>query len=669
MPQPKSRQILVTAALPYANGEIHLGHLLEYIQADIWVRFLQLMGHECHFVCASDAHGSAIMLKAKELGISPEQLIAKMSKSQQQDFANFYINFSQFHSTHSIENRKIASQIYLKLKENGYIKKRVISQAYDKKKQLFLADRFIRGECPKCGEPEQYGDSCEKCGSTYDALELKNPYSVLSHTTPMVKDSEHYFFDLVQFEQALKEWVRAGHLQPQMRNKLNEWFEQGLQDWDISRDAPYFGFEIPGVKSKYFYVWLDAPIGYLASFKRLCQEKNISFDDYWRTDSQAEVYHFIGKDILYFHALFWPAMLMGANYRTPTAIFAHGFLSINGAKMSKSRGTFIMAKTYLEALDPEYLRYYYAFKLSDKITDIDLNFMDFKQRINSDLVGKVVNIASRCSGFVVKKFKQKLCTFVDDQPLYQHFVDEGTKIMAHYQSRNYTTAMRLIMQLADKANQYIDKHKPWQMVKDDSLDEKTHAVVSQGLNLFRVIITYLSPVLPQTAQKAADFLNIKLDWFALEHPLTQHKINTFKPLLPRIEDKSIEQVMQKSKQHIPELEAKQKDGPNSLIDISHFNALDLRVAKIIKAENILGADKLLKLTLDVGELGKKTVFSGIKSYYKTQDLEGELVIFVANLKPRKMPFGISEGMILAAAGTKTLHLLSAGNAKAGMKVS
>ena len=533
------RKILVTSALPYANGEIHLGHLLEYIQTDIWVRFQRMMGNECHFVCADDAHGSAIMLKANELGITPQALIAGVSERHQADFSDFGIDFSYFYSTHSPENKQISSDIYLKLKDRDYIKKRTISQAFDLEKNLFLADRFIKGDCPKCKKPDQYGDNCESCGATYDALELNNAYSVLSGNRPIKKQSEHYFFDLPQFREQLIQWTQAGHLQVEVSNKLSEWFDNGLQDWDISRDAPYFGFEIPNTDNKYFYVWLDAPVGYLASFQKLCQEKNLDFDEFWQEDSTTEVYHFIGKDIVYFHALFWPAMLMGANYRTPSAIFAHGFLSINGQKMSKSRGTFITARAYLNHLNPEYLRYYYAYKLSNKIDDIDLNLEDFKQRVNADVVGKVVNIASRCSGFVVKKFGKKLSTIVDDIDLYNEFVAQGEKIAQHYENRNYSQAMRMIMQLADRANQYIDHHKPWQMIKDETLNQKTHDVVSQGLNLFRVLMTYLTPVLPEMSQTAQQFLNTKFAWNTLEHPLTNHQINTFKPLMMRIEDEAI----------------------------------------------------------------------------------------------------------------------------------
>ncbi|WXT99370.1 MAG: Methionine--tRNA ligase [Catillopecten margaritatus gill symbiont] len=540
-----TRKILVTSALPYANGEIHLGHLLEYIQTDIWVRFQKMMGNECHFVCADDAHGTPIMLKADELGITPEALIEGVSERHQADFKEFSIGFSQYYSTHSQENKDISADIYNKLNDRGFIKTRTISQAFDPEKKMFLPDRFIKGDCPKCGAEGQYGDNCEVCGATYSPTELKNAKSAVSGATPITKDSEHYFFDLPQFEAQLKEWTNAGHLQDEISNKLAEWFEQGLQQWDISRDAPYFGFQIPGVEGKYFYVWLDAPIGYMASFKKLCTTQGIDFDEYFNKDSKTELYHFIGKDIVYFHALFWPAMLMGADYRMPTAVFAHGFLTVNGQKMSKSRGTFIQARTYLDNLNPECLRYYYAYKLSAKIDDIDLNLEDFKQRVNSDLVGKVVNIASRSAGFVVKKFDKTLSAYAIEGDLYNEFVAKGDDIAKLYEARQYSQAMREIMKLADKANQYIDEHKPWQMIKEEGKEAQVHDVTSLALNLFRVLITYLKPVLPTTAKQAEEFLNVDtLTWDALKHPLTKHKINKFKPLMSRIEDEQIAAVIE-----------------------------------------------------------------------------------------------------------------------------
>ncbi|CAC9574216.1 methionine--tRNA ligase [thiotrophic endosymbiont of Bathymodiolus puteoserpentis (Logatchev)] len=663
------RKILVTSALPYANGEIHLGHLLEYIQTDIWVRFQKMMGNECHYVCADDAHGTPIMLKANELGITPEALIKDVSERHQADFKDFFIGFSQYHSTHSDENKVISADIYNQLNDAGYIKTRTISQAFDPEKQMFLPDRFIKGDCPKCGAVDQYGDNCEVCGATYSPIELKNAKSAISGATPITKDSEHYFFDLPQFEAQLKEWTNAGHLQDEISNKLAEWFKQGLKQWDVSRDAPYFGFQIPDVEGKYFYVWLDAPIGYMASFKKLCNERDIDFDEYFNKDSETELYHFIGKDIVYFHALFWPAMLMGANYRTPNAIFAHGFLTVNGQKMSKSRGTFIQARTYLESLDPECLRYYYAYKLSAKIDDIDLNLEDFKQRVNSDLVGKVVNIASRSAGFIVKKFDKTLSAFAIEGGLYNEFVAQGDSIAQHYEARNYNQAMREIMKLADKANQYIDTHKPWQMVKEEGKETQVHDVTSLAINLFRVLVTYLKPVLPVMAEQAEAFLNIdELDWHNLKHPLTKHKINKFKPLMSRIEDVQINQVIENSKQSMQTTEKETQE--DDMIQIDDFAKIDLRIAKIVKAQAVEGADKLLQLTLDIGEASTKNVFAGIKGHYNPQDLEGRLTVMVANLAPRKMKFGISQGMVLAAGNGESLYILSPDSgAQVGMKVS
>ena len=543
-----NRRILVTSALPYANGEIHLGHLLEYIQTDIWVRFQKMQGNECHYVCADDAHGTPIMLKADEMGIDPEELISGVSERHQADFKDFNIEFSQFHSTHSDENRYFSELIYSRLKESGFIKTRVISQAFDPEKEMFLPDRFIKGECPKCGADDQYGDNCEVCGATYSTTELKNARSVVSGAKPIEKDSEHYFFDLPQFEKELKNWTNAGHLQEEVRNKLAEWFDQGLQQWDISRDKPYFGFKIPGTEDKYFYVWLDAPIGYMASFKKLCDNSDLEFDDFFAKGSDTELYHFIGKDIVYFHALFWPATLMGSNFRTPNAIFAHGFLSVNGQKMSKSRGTFIQARTYLETLNPECLRYYYAYKLSSKIDDIDLNLEDFKQRVNSDLVGKVVNIASRSASFVVKKFDKELSSHCIEQGLYDEFVAANTEIVGHYEDRNYGQAMRSIMKLADKANQYIDEKKPWQLAKEEGKSQEVHEITSLAINLFRVLMTYLKPVLPEMAEKSEEFLNIdSLNWNDINSPLLGHQINKFKPLMTRVEDEQIEAMIESSK--------------------------------------------------------------------------------------------------------------------------
>jgi methionyl-tRNA synthetase len=535
-------KILVTSALPYANGEIHLGHLVEYIQTDIWVRFLKQQGNECYYICSDDAHGTPIMLKAEELGITPEQLISEVKTRHEKDFADFSIAFDNYHSTHSPENQELASTIYTCLFDKGYIKERTISQAYDEEKQMFLPDRFIKGECPKCGAKDQYGDNCEKCSATYSPLDLKNPYSVVSNTTPSTRDSLHYFFDLPQFEDKLKDWC-ANHIPRQMKNKLDEWFESGLKMWDISRDAPYFGFQIPNTENKYFYVWLDAPIGYIASFKNYCDNNNVDFDKFWNKDSDTKLYHFIGKDIMYFHALFWPAMLMGSDMRLPSEIFTHGFLTVNGEKMSKSRGTFITARKYLEHLNPEALRYYYAYKLSDKTEDIDLNLADFKQRFNSDIVGKVVNIASRTAGFIVKKFDKTLSAFVPQNQIYENFVAKDEVIKELYEQRKYSQAMREVMALADIANEYIAEKEPWVLIKEDNNKAAVHDIASLSINLFRIIITYLSPVMPELAQKSAEFLNLEeLSWKDIKHPLTKHQINKFKPLAQRIEDDSLKNL-------------------------------------------------------------------------------------------------------------------------------
>ena len=542
------RRILVTSALPYANGELHLGYMLETIQTDIWVRFQKMMGNECHYVCADDAHGTPIMLKADEMGIDPETLIEQVKIRHQADLDDFHIDFSQYHSTHSEENREISELIYNRLNDSGYIKRKVISQAFDPEKEMFLPDRYIKGECPNCGADDQYGDNCEACGATYSTTELKNAKSVISGAVPIEKDSEHYFFDLPQFENKLKDWTKAGHLQEQVSNKLAEWFDQGLQKWDISRDAPYFGFKIPDTEDKYFYVWLDAPIGYMASFKKLCDNSELNFDEFFGKDSDTELYHFIGKDIVYFHALFWPATLMGSDFRTPSAVFAHGFLSVNGQKMSKSRGTFINARTYLENLDSECLRYYYACKLTAKIDDIDLNLQDFKKRVNSDLVGKVINIASRSASFVVKKYDKQLSGNSIKKSLYEEFVEAGSDIAKHYEARNFSQAMRLVMKLADKANQYIDEKKPWQLAKIEGKEQEVHEITSLAINLFKVLMTYLKPVLPDMARRSEEFLNVdSLNWSDIKYPLTNHKINKFKPLMTRIEDHQIEQMVESSK--------------------------------------------------------------------------------------------------------------------------
>ncbi|MBT4261476.1 MAG: methionine--tRNA ligase [Thiotrichales bacterium] len=541
------RDILITSALPYANGSIHIGHLVEYIQTDIWSRFQKMQGHNCYYVCADDAHGTPIMLRAQDEGITPEELIEGVSTEHQQDFQDFLIEFDNYHSTHSAENRELSTNIYGELKDAGYITTRDVEQAYDPEREMFLPDRFIKGTCPKCGAKDQYGDNCEACGATYSTADLKDAVSAVSGATPINKKSEHYFFKLPEFEKMLKKWTHGGHLQEEVYRKLDEWFESGLQEWDISRDAPYFGFKIPDTEDKYFYVWLDAPIGYMASFKNLCQKENIDFDKFWAKDSKAELYHFIGKDIIYFHALFWPAMLEGAGFRTPTAINAHGFLTVNGQKMSKSRGTFIKARSWLEHLNPEALRYYFAAKLGRGIEDLDLNLDDFRARVNSDLVGKVVNIASRCAGFITKRFDGKLSAECSEIELYSEFVNAGESIANHYEDRDFSRAVREIMALADMANRYIDEKKPWVLAKEDGKEQEVQDSCSVGINLFRVLITYLKPVLPEMAIASEEFLNAgELGWKELESPLTGTTINKFKPLMQRVTESDTEALLETS---------------------------------------------------------------------------------------------------------------------------
>ena len=674
MQSPNKRKILVTCALPYANGSIHLGHLLEHIQTDIWVRFQRMRGHEIYFVCADDAHGTPIMLKAQELGVSPEEMIAGVRDEHMTDFNDFLISFDNYHSTHSDENREFASEIYNKLKDNGHIKTRTISQLYDPEKGMFLPDRFVKGTCPKCKSEDENGDSCDNCGATYSPTEVINPRSVISGATPVLRDSEHYFFDLPAFEQMLKDWTTGGSLQEEMANKLNEWFEQGLQQWDISRDAPYFGFEIPGAPGKFFYVWLDAPIGYMGSFKNLCDRKNIDFDAYWNENSDAELYHFIGKDIIYFHSLFWPAMLEGSGYRKPTSVYAHGFVTVNGAKMSKSKGTFIKGRTYLDHLNPEYLRYYYAAKLTNRIDDLDLNLEDFAQRVNSDLVGKVVNIASRCASFITKRFDGMLSSNVDDQALADEVTSAGDRLAELYENREFGKAMREIMALADKVNEYIAVKEPWVLVKDESKQQEVQDVCSLGINLFRTLMIYLKPVLPKLAESTEAFLNDELLWDSHNTLLSDHKINKFKALMQRVEMDKIEAMVDASKESL----AESKPAPTGPladdpiapeIQFDDFAKIDLRVAKIVKAEHVEKADKLLRLELDLGGETRQ-VFAGIKSAYQPEDLEGKLTVMVANLAPRKMRFGMSEGMVLAAGpGGKDLWILNPEEgAQPGMRV-
>jgi len=668
------RKILVTSALPYANGPIHLGHLVEYIQTDIWVRFQKQRGNQCYYVCADDTHGTPIMLRADREGITPEQLIAQVEQEHRADFDEFGVAFDNFHSTHSAENKALSALIYTRLRDSGHISKRTITQAFDPVKNMFLPDRFIKGECPKCSAKDQYGDNCEACGATYSPTELKNAVSVVSGEKPIAKDSEHYFFKLGDFTDMLETWTKAeGHLQPEVRNKMAEWLENGLQQWDISRDAPYFGFEIPDAPGKYFYVWLDAPIGYMASFKNLCEKQGLDFDEFWGKNSDVELYHFIGKDIIYFHALFWPAMLSGADFRTPSAVFSHGFLTVNGEKMSKSRGTFIKARTYLEHLNPEYLRYYFAAKLTDGVDDLDLNFDDFSQRVNSDLVGKVVNIASRCSGFIKKRFDGKLSTSCAEADLFQQFIDANEAIANLYEKREFGKAMREIMALADKANQYIDEKKPWVIAKEQGRDAELHDICSMGINLFRVLVAYLKPVIPALAANAENFLNIESQsWPSAAQPLLDHPINKFKPLMTRVEADKIDAIVEASKENLektPEPAIQKWEPIADTIEFDDFAKIDLRIAKIIKAEHVEGANKLLQLTVDIGD-ESRNIFAGIKSAYAPEDLEGKLTVVVANLKPRKMRFGLSEGMVLAAGpGGKDLWILSPEQgAQAGMRV-
>lgn len=684
------RKILVTSALPYANGPIHLGHLVEYIQTDIWVRAMKAIGHKVTYVCADDAHGTAIMLKAEANGITPEQQIADVKASHEKDFAGFHVGFDNYHSTHSPENEYFATQIYTRLYENGHISTKEVEQLFDPEKGLFLADRFVKGECPKCHAKDQYGDNCEVCGTTYNATELLNPYSTLSGTTPILKTSLHYFFNLPNFSEFLQQWTREdGRLQSSIANKLQEWFDSGLANWDISRDAPYFGFKIPntpaGEPDKYFYVWLDAPVGYMASFKNLCDQKGaqlgLNFDEYWDKDNHhnTEVYHFIGKDIVYFHALFWPAMLQGAGYRTPTAINAHGFLMVNGEKMSKSRGTFIKAETYLQHLNPEYLRYYFASKLSASVEDINLDLEDFMQKVNSDMVGKVVNIASRCAGFIHKNHGSKLATHISETQLVQDIIDAGDEIAAAYEAREFSKAMKLIMACADRANVYIDEKKPWALNKEEGKQAEVQDVCTVALNIFRQLMVYLAPVLPTLSEKARIFLNIDSLDFASRHKLLLgHTINAFTPLMQRVEKAQIDAMVDGSKEDL----TKQPDVPtdakpakgkqadkatdklasqsgDDFITIDDFAKVEMTVAKVLECNYVEGADKLLQFTLDVGETDSqgnvktRNVFSGIRAFYEPEQLLGKKVICVTNLAPRKMKFGLSEGMILSAGEPKT----------------
>jgi len=675
------RKILVTSALPYANGSIHLGHMVEYIQTDIWVRFQKMRGNQAIYVCADDAHGSAIMLRAEKEGITSEQLIDNVRAEHTTDFADFLVDFDNYHSTHSPENQALSSLIYTRLRDAGHIATRPVTQYFDPDKQMFLADRFIKGTCPKCATEDQYGDNCEVCGATYAPTELKNPKSAISGATPVLKESLHYFFKLPDFDAMLKQWTRSGALQESVANKIAEWLDAGLQQWDISRDAPYFGFEIPDAPGKYFYVWLDAPIGYMASFQNLCARRpELDFDAYWAKDSSAELYHFIGKDIVNFHALFWPAMLEGAGFRKPTALNVHGYLTVNGQKMSKSRGTFIKARTYLDHLDPEYLRYYYASKLSRSVDDLDLNLEDFVQKVNSDLVGKVVNIASRCAGFIHKGNGGRLVAENAAPELFAEFASAAPSIAEAYENRDFARAMREIMALADRANAWIADKAPWALNKQDGKQAEVQAICAAGVNLFRQLVIFLKPVLPNLAAAAEQFLNVApLSWNDHQVLLADHDLNPFNPLMTRIDPVKIDAMIAASKEDL----AAQNDAPAPAgngeltkeplapeIAFDAFAAVDLRIALIEKAEFVEGADKLLRLTLDIGD-AKRNVFSGIKSAYPDPSkLEGRLTLYVANLAARKMKFGVSEGMVLAAGpGGEEIYLLSPDSgAKPGQRV-
>lgn len=667
-----SRRILVTSALPYANGALHIGHMLEYIQTDIWVRYQRLAGNHCQWVWADDAHGTPIMLKAQSEGIHPSELIDRMKAEHERDIEGFLLSPDNFHTTHSDENREMAELIYSRLSDSGNIIKRTIKQLYDADKGMFLPDRFVKGICPNCAAPDQYGDNCEVCSATYQATELKDPVSQVSGTTPELRDSEQYFFALSRFEDMLREWTTSGSVQPEVANKLKEWLDSGLQDWDISRNAPYWGFEIPDAPGKYFYVWLDAPIAYIASHKHLCARTGEDWEQSWSPESDVELYHFIGKDITNFHCLFWPAMLEASGFRKPTGVFCHGFLTIDNLKMSKSRGTSITIETWLKHLKPEYLRYYFASKLTGNVVDLNMNFEDFTTRVNSDLIGKVVNIASRCAGFITKKFDGKLsATYPEDvSGNYEMYSSAGQIIGQYYEQREYGKAMREIMNLAEHANIYINDEQPWVKIKDPALADEVQQICTVGLNYFRAIMTYLSPVLPELATKTEAFLNTTLSLQAIERPLLNHHINAYKPMMTRIETSQVDKVLEETKSSIPPNAIIDKDSDSNTaaiseqvplkpeIEIDDFNKIDLRIATIVNAQAVEGADKLVQLTLDIA-FEQRTVFAGIKAAYNPEDLIGRRTVMVANLKPRKMRFGVSSGMVLAAGpGGSDLFILS-----------
>jgi methionyl-tRNA synthetase len=661
----QKRKILITSALPYANGPIHLGHLVEYIQTDIWTRFQKMRGHQCHYICADDTHGTPIMLRAEKEGITPEALIARVQKEHERDFAGFHIAFDNYYSTHSEETRSLAETIYLNLKSRGLIESRSIEQFYDPAKEMFLPDRFIKGECPKCHAKDQYGDSCESCGATYAPTDLINPFSAVSGATPIRKESVHYFFKLGACEDFLKQWTRAGHLQDEAANKMAEWFESGLADWDISRDAPYFGFEIPEAPGKFFYVWLDAPVGYMGSFRNLSQRTGLDFDSYWKPDSDAELYHFIGKDILYFHALFWPAMLEHSGFRTPTQIFAHGFLTVNGEKMSKSRGTFITAENYLtQGLNPEWLRYYYGCKLNGSMEDIDLNLEDFALRVNADLVGKYVNIASRTAGFVTKLLDGRLNAdfwhTAEGAQILESQQECAEPIALAYENRDYARATREIMRLADGINEYVNGQEPWKVAKEEGRLEDLLRICTRSLQGFHALSVLLSPLLPQLTRRVArEFFGMDRDfeWADLQRPPAA--IQPYQHLMTRVDPAQIEQLVESSRQTLaaaPSTPASTSpasiEAVSDTISIDDFAKIDLRIARIVEAEHVEGAAKLLKLTLDIGDSETRTVFAGIKSAYDPATLKGRMTVMVANLAPRQMKFGLSEGMVLAASDSR-----------------
>ena len=647
-PTKKLRKILVTQALPYANAPLHLGHILEAVQTDIWTRYQNLNGHECLFFCADDTHGTPVMLKAKEMNISPEELIKDVYEDHKTTYELYGINFTNFYSTHSDENKSFSEEIYIKAKENKLISKEIVQQLFDEKEQMFLSDRFVKGSCPKCGAPDQHGDNCSVCGASYDVLEIKDPVSIISNSTPVKKDSEHIFFDLPKKIDVLKEFLNESDLQAPIKNKLKEWLSDDLKKWDISRDEPYFGFKIPDEINKYFYVWVDAPIGYIASMDNWFKVNNIDTRQVWSPDSDYEIFHFIGKDIAYFHGLFWPALLSSANFKLPDGIFVHGFLTVNGEKMSKSKGTGILAKNFASICDPETLRYYFAAKLNDKVEDIDLNFDDYVQKINSDLVGKYLNIASRTSSFL-KKNDNRLSKNIN-KDLIKTLIDERSNIVNLYENRKYSQLVRLIMELADKVNKYINKETPWKKDLNESVD-----VCSTALNAFKIISIYLNPIIPNLTKKAFEFLDLKSCSFDDIENILDGQINNYEPLLNRLE---------------PLIIPEEEDMDNqNIIDINQFSSIDLRVAKIIKAEDVDGADKLLQLTLNVGEYGTRTVFAGIKSSYKPEDLNNRMVVLVNNLAPRQMKFGLSEGMVLASSNDDGIYLVSPDEgAEPGMKV-